>query len=295
MRLLVSGSREEIYGSLAERLRGASVSWDGGRPPEEPFAEAFDAVAFVWPDRNTAAGLALGVRGGKDLLLIDPWRVKAVAVSWMFAMARAAGVRFVVANPERYRPSRRLIHQELAAGKLGRPGLVRIHRWWELRGDDPIRDDGLPQTLLGELDVAIWLMKSRPQTVYACGDVAKLGAYLQVHLGFEGGGMALIDYCSRLPEGSVGYESLCVIGSSGAAYADDREQVQLVFRGGSPQAQATIERSHLLAPIVQEFIDGAPAESGLAMSHTQWQHVRAAADAVRQSLVTKRAVRVEAV
>jgi len=285
-RLLVSTSNASTYARIASRLRGAEVAWDEGRPPTEPFAEGFDAVAFPHPNGDTPAGLALAHRAGKHMLLFDPWGVQEQAVTRMFAMARAAGLRFVVANYERYLPSRRLIHQELAAGKCGRAGLVRIHCWWEL---------GMPFRLHHELDVAIWLMGARPDVVYACGGDAGIAAYQQVHLGFAGGGMALIDYCTHLPNGSLWHRSLHVIGSAGAAYADDHDQAQLVFGGGVPRAPRRHEGLDFRGPsIVQDFVDGAPAEAGLAMSHTQWHYVRATAAAVQESLATRQAVRVEA-
>jgi len=293
-RLLISTRAESECHEIARRLRGASAVWNGGRPPREPFAEGFDAVAFPSPNADTPAELALGVRAGKHLLLVDPWQVPEQAVTWMFTQARAAGVRFVVANYDRYWPSRRLIHQELVAGKLGRPGLVRIHRWWQLALDDSSLGQRLPPGLSRDLDLAIWLAGARPDVAYACGDIANVGAYLQVHLGFDGGGMALIDYCTRLPEDSRGYQSLHVIGSSGAAYCDEQQQVQLSFGGGLPRA--VIGRDSYVVPsIVQDFVDDTPAEASLAMSYAQWQHVRAAAEAARQSLATRKAVRVEAV
>jgi predicted dehydrogenase len=294
LRLLVSTSAESSYTGIAERLRGASVDWDGGRHPLEPLADGFDAVAFLWPNPNMPTGLALGVRAKKDLLLINPWLIQEQAVTWMFAQARAAGVRFLVANYDRYWPRVRLIHQELASGKLGRPGLVRMHRWWQLDLDDTVPHYHLPPRLTHDLDVAIWLAAARPDVAYTCGDLAEVGAYLQVHLGFDGGAMALIDYCTRLPERSLSYGSLTVIGSAGAAYYDDREQIQLSFQGGLPQAVSGHD-SWVVPSIVQDFVDGAPAEEGLAMSHAQWQWVRATVAAVRQSLATRQAVRIEAV
>ena len=78
------------------------------------------------------------------------------------------------------------------------------------------------------LDLANWLFGTPPDRVYA--RAAEPG-YLQVHLGFSGGGMALIDVSDDLPPGD-GYRSVTVIGSDGAGYADDHRNRNLVFGGG---------------------------------------------------------------
>ena len=52
--------------------------------------------------------------------------------------------------------------------------------------------------------------------------------YVQIHLGFPGGGMAIIDYSTSLPQGP-GYYFLSMIGSKGAAYADDHNNVNLRY------------------------------------------------------------------
>ncbi|MCP4903899.1 MAG: hypothetical protein GY910_02880 [bacterium] len=47
--------------------------------------------------------------------------------------------------------------------------------------------------------------------------------------------MAVLDFSDRLPEGQ-GYDSLSMIGSSGAAYSDDHHNTHLLFAGGNPAA-----------------------------------------------------------
>ena len=59
--------------------------------------------------------------------------------------------------------------------------------------------------------------------------------YLQVHLGFSDGGMALISLAFTLPAGQS-YGTLSVIGTTGAAYADEQHQVQLKLAGTVPAA-----------------------------------------------------------
>ena len=86
--------------------------------------------------------------------------------------------------------------------------------------------------------------------------------------------MALVDHCDHLPAGD-GYHSLAVIGSAGAAYADDHQNMQLVFRGGHPQAIRTEEDDAAwLFLLLQEYVE--VLQGGRAdrfAGPLQWQNV----------------------
>jgi hypothetical protein len=112
---------------------------------------------------------------------------------------------------------------------------------------------------------------------------------VQVHLGFPGGGMALLDFDGRLPPGD-GYRSLSVIAFAGAAYADDHTNMQLVYRGGHPQAVRTEEHAGQLAELAQEFVDALRDGRNLT---TIWRDVFAVADAVSRSIASGQAVTLE--
>jgi predicted dehydrogenase len=203
--------------------------------------------------------------------------------------ARAAGVQFAVVNPDRYLPSRQLIRQQLG-NAIGEPGLIRLHHW--LPAGSAPDAAGLPDPLLRDLDVTLWLAGRRPEHVYAVERRVD-GRYVQVHLGFPGGAMALLDFTDRLPGGD-GYQSLSVIASSGAAYADDHQNVQLLYRGGHPQAVRTGEQAGQLAAIAREFVDALRAGRDLMTANAAtWKDVFTVADAVRQSLASGRAVALE--
>jgi len=155
-----------------------------------------------------------------------------------------------VANPDRFLPSRRLIREKLYAG-LGEPGLVRIHRW-SPRPVPPTRD----------VDMALWLMGRAPDVVHAVrGDGVS-----QIHLGFPGGGMALVSHAHGPALGE--YTSLSVIAADGAAHADDHVNHQLLFKAGVAHAVPTDEGDIAVASMIQGFIDGAPADD-----RTHWRSV----------------------
>lgn len=108
------------------------------------------------------------------------------------------------------------------------------------------------------------------------------------------GAMALLTYSSRLPAGD-GYQSLSVIGASGAAYADDHRDRQLVFLGGTPRAVWGGEGNHYV-PLIQAFIDRFPEPAGfqepagLVNGSLEWQRLIDLATAVQKSLASKQSV-----
>ena len=186
----------------------------------------------------------------------------------------------VAINPDRFLPSRQLIRQQLDAGKLGEIGLIRIHRWEAAVGKN---DGDVPAGLLRDLDLALWLVGKLPDAIHAVEQSNSSGRTIQVHLGFPGGAMALVDFSNQLPNGD-GYQSLSVIGSSGAAYADDHQNMQLVFRGGRVQAVRAEETGRRHSAAVQERIDSLQAGHDVATSVAEWQNVARVAESVRQAM-----------
>lgn len=200
------------------------------------------------------------------------------ALDRVLAAQRACGGSLAIVNLERFLPSRQAIKAQLDADKLGEVGLARIHRW-EPAG---VRER-LPWPL--DVDLALWLIGRRVEVVFATG-VAERG-YLQIHLGFEGGAMALVDYAPLLLPGD-GYASLSVVGSKGAAYADDQSNQQLLLAGGSARAILAGEGERHLDAAARAFESG---QIDAAASVADWREVLVFAAAVRQSLDTRQAVR----
>jgi predicted dehydrogenase len=279
IRLALSGASEALCRDVAPRLRGATLQPGITGEP--------DAVAFIDAACLDAGEIENLLNASHAVLLAAESCLLAPLLEGLSATAERAGVCFMVVNPDRFLPSRQLIRQQLEAGKLGDVGLVRMHRW------EPSTADRVPLSagpLVRDLDLAVWLVGKPVEIVYA----VEAGRFVQVHLGFGGGAMALIDYTDQLPAGD-GYTSLSVIGSAGAAYFDDHQNRQLLYSGGSPRAVLTGEGDGYLAGLLQEFIDalrgGAKPHASAGM--TTWRHVLAVADAVTQSLTSRQAVRPE--
>lgn len=104
--------------------------------------------------------------------------------------------------------------------------------------------------------------------------------------------MALIDYSSALPRGAD-YQSLSLIGSAGAAYADDHQNMQLLYQGDQPRAVRVDEEVRALVNLTQDFLDALKEGRDLAPTVTNWRNTLAIAVAVEQSLSTRQAVLME--
>ena len=226
----------------------------------------FEAVVIQadWAEHATLTVEA--ALGGKHVLVDSPLALTVESADTAIAACAAAGVRLMVGQSLRFAPAQQTLKERLSSGKLGTPGLLRIHRWeplasggWGPTGLDVLRE-GAPFLVraIPEIDLANWLFETRPTHVYAAGRTQSSGGleapdYFQIHLGFPEGGMALIDEARTLPRGDD-YFSLSVIGSMGAAYADDHHNMNLLYRGGAPAAlNANYGDLHVLSQL-EEFI-----------------------------------------
>jgi predicted dehydrogenase len=265
LRLAVVGGE---WGGLTRRLRGATLDADA-RP------EDCDAVIALEGEQAVERALA----AGKHVLLADESLLTAERLTAWSALVRPGGPQLAVLNRDLFLPSRQLIRQQIET-HLGRPGLVRVHRWAAFAS---------PAHLIRDLGVVVSFMGHGPDVV--CALAAKEGI-VQVHLGFPGGGMAFVDHATG-PAFGEGYSSLSVIASSGAAYADDHADRQLRFAGGNVHALRTDEDVLALAAMVQAFVDAVSAGADLSPDLTAWRRILNVRDAIASSLKTGRAVRLE--
>lgn len=274
IRLSIIAANHSLGHALAPRLRGASVSTEAGA--------TFDAVVFLDAPAESAASIEGLLRTGKHVLHAGALRLSEQELTSLRAVAQQAGAKFAVVNPDRYLPSQRLIRQQLDAGNLGAPGMIRLHRW------EPALRHDFPPSLQRDLDLILWYFGKMPNLIYA---TAQWG--LQLHLSFPDGGMALCDHMPCLPAGDE-YFSLTLIGSAGSAYSDDHDNLQLLYRGGAPQAIGAGEGIIRWATLVQAFIDSIATGRG-DLEDAAWTSVFRLGAAVEKSLRSNQAVAVERV
>ena len=206
----------------------------------------FDAAVV-----DSSADAARAIAAGKHVLVAAPVADSLADTESMLRAAEETGVFLAVAGLPVNVPANRVILDRLSTGKLGEPGLLRVHCW---SGGS---SRSLASKLYGHIDLALRIFGSSPAELYciARGDQS----YLQVHLGFAGGGMAVLDFSDRLPEGQ-GYDSFSLIGSSGAAYSDDHHNSHLLFAGGNPAALIDDCGDGLLDE-AQAFVDAIAGEA----------------------------------
>lgn len=289
IRLAVIGADKALCAALAARLRG--VTLDDAPLPQS--LEACQGVVFFDPPFDEVKRC---LQAGKPVLVVSASSLTRGTLQTLSevhlqaTILRRANVLLAIANADRYLPSRQLIRRQLHAdksgeivwreslhaGPLGAPGLIRIHRW---------ESNANEASLLRDLDLIAWYCRETPHLVYALAHACGT----QIHLGFPSGCMALIDQAS-MPADET-YYSLSVIGAHGAAYLDDHQNMQIVYRGGPPQAIRAEEGVGQWVSLMQEFVDDIAGKRRMELPH--WQFAFAIAEAVETSLKTRQAVPLE--
>lgn len=285
---VVANNDSSAASSTASAVGAKVIVEDFGVALDDHGAE-FDAVIF-------ATSLAIGdvatrdlaIRAAtaqKHLLLPAPVAASTVATRLIVDACDQAGAIFGVAETLRFAPDSQAIQSRVSRGDLGAPGLLRVHRW------RPVGAASIAESIFRDVDLANWLYATTPDSVYAVGRGGTDPSnpeYLQLHLGFGEGGMAILDFSATLPDGES-YDSWSLIGATGAAYADDHRNTHLLFNGGHPSALISRQgRGHLVAEY-QAFIDliVAPTSSQSTNSGMSVSECRAACsvvEAVQHSL-----------
>ena len=225
---------------------------------------AFDAVVVDSQGESRAQLARKAAGAGKHVLVETPLALSTAEADAVVGATMNSGVRLMTGNLARFAPAGATVREALDSGEIGEPGLLRIHRWEPLgTGSWPALNQeqccAAVRNLSADVDLAIWLFGGLPTEIYATGRRVSHGGidqpdYVQVHLGFEGGGMSVIDYSASLAQGP-GYHFLSMIGSKGAAYADDHHNVNLVYGDGGTRALDPGHGvGHILAQL-QEFVD----------------------------------------
>ena len=238
MRIGFQGSNQRAaqFAEMARRV--PAIEWVGSD------CDNVDAVVVATDVANRAEVCIEAAKAGKHVFVESPCSMSLETTQQVTDACRAASVVLVIGQEARYLPSIQSLQVGHDSGNLGTPGAIRIHRW---QCDTEL---DMHAETLQDIDLTVWLFGHQPTEVYAVGQPAR--GYLQVHLGFEDDGMALIDYSSRLPEGGD-YHSMTLIGSTGAAYVDDHHNMNLIYNGGDPAARATSLGSKHLASMLADF------------------------------------------
>ena len=288
IRLALVGFPDDIavWRDVAMRLRGGcfTVVVDSLEAALNERAAEFDAAVICTPLAQRQAAVQLAAEAQKHILLDSPVSESLQVAEATVDACNQAGVCFAVGRTLRFTPSNLMIRERLSNGSLGDPGLLRVHRW---RGMNDSAHPGLVERIFPDVDLAICLFGARPTDVYALGrggdGAAATRDYIQVHFGFPSGGMAIFDFSAALPTGQ-GYESLSLIGSTGAAYSDDHNNSHLLFRGGDPEALISDQGSGHFVLELQAFVDAVDKQQQPPVNGDEYLALHQVIDAVARSL-----------
>ena len=256
--------------------------------------DAFDAVLIDVPDTCHGPLVERSATAGKHVLVEMPLAHSTRSADAAIAACRSAGVCLMVGQAMRFMECHRAVKDGLTSRELGAPGALRIHDW-----EPSTSGIGQPAAhgVARDIDLACWLFGGLPTIVYATDlRSAETGpgrhSYVQIHLGYAAGGMALIDR-SAMPEGGSAYFSLTMVGSHGTAYVDDHHNMQLLL--GTEQPVALIAgqgRGHIRAQL-QEFADAIEEQRAPAITGEDGRMATMVAEAAAESTASGRAARLD--
>lgn len=198
--------------------------------------DSFDAAVVHSPLASRADTVCRLAKLGKHLLVDAPLATTSEELDRVFQACETANVRLLLRQPLRNSPAIQGLRAAVDTGSLGAPGLVRIHHWDSPAVDQrerPARSMQIWELCYRDVDLACWLFDSEPDSVFALSvneEAPNIEFGVQLHLGFAGGGMALIDCLRTSRSGGDPYFMLTLIGSTGAAYIDDHRNTNLLIQ-----------------------------------------------------------------
>ncbi len=217
-------------------------------------AVVFDGLCIDFP--NFAIALA---SAGKQILVSDESFRSIADVEYLAEAFTKSEARLMVGHELRHRSDVKPVQEALTSGRIGKPGLLRIHHWKRSLPDGSMCL--VDRMLDKQLDLACWLFGHPPEIAFCRRQgraIDRRGAdrfdFVQIHLGFPDQGMALIDV-SHSEDIGANYSTLSLIGSTGAAYADDHHNTQLLIQADGCRGQTTEETHVPLQSQLQDFVD----------------------------------------
>ena len=87
----------------------------------------------------------------------------------------------------------------------------------------------------------------------------------------------MIDF-SNIPSEGEGYHSLSLIGSRGAAYADDHRDRNLIFTGGAANAELPGCKNAFIQPMLEDFLAALSTGASSEKAHNDYLAARQIVD-----------------
>ena len=256
------------------------------------YSDTFDAAIVRSHLSRRVSVACLVARAGKHVLVQSPMASSSEEATRLLNACNSAGVKLMVGCSWRFRPSIVAVKRALESGKLGRPIFLRIHAWMPqvVSTSTPF----LPE-LVELLDLSLWIYGELPNEIFGMAGPGydmpgKQTSDLHSHLAFPSEGMALVSLTHSLCSSS-GYNCLTLIGSSGAAYADDHNQSQLLYKGGQPAAIKTGEELQELIGLLREFTESIVQDRLSSLTSTEGKDALVLAEWVLKSATERHPIR----
>lgn len=187
-----------------------------------------DAAVVCTPNMTHAAIATRVAAAGKHLLIEKPLAITAREAAEVVHAYDRAGTTLMVAHTHRFYDYGRTVREQIAAGAVGRPRLVRLAilggwiwpdwRGWNL---DPARSGGHAlHNGVHLLDLVTWWIGQHPVSVYARGakqTSAELNIYdyLEMVVRYADGAIAVCEMSRGHRPASLAYRDALVQGTTG--------------------------------------------------------------------------------
>jgi predicted dehydrogenase len=295
---------------------------DAARRPEDVYGiETFDSLDdalnhrphAAWICNPTSQHLATALRcasAGCDLFLEKPVSDSGHGIDRLQSVVEAAGLVVGVSSQLRFHPALRRMKTAIGQGELGRPLVVRAEVGEYLPGFHPYEDyrtsyaarrsmgGGVVLTLIHDLDYLLWLFGA-PRRLFALGgklsslelDVEDVASILMECEGEHGGFPVHLqmDFIHRPPRRTC--HVLCDAGSLDLDLRANR--LQLTNAEGDVLEVVDVEpfeRNHLFLMQMSDFLDARQVRRSPAVTLEDGITAVQTADAVRESMTSKRIV-----
>lgn len=237
----------------------------------------FDAVDICLPTDLHRWAAELSAARGKHVFCEKPIALTADDAEAMIAACRKAGVVFTVGHVVRFFPEYRSAREQLLAGKLGKPGVVRSIRsgafpvWSDWFGDYARSGGPLIDLAIHDFDYLRWCFGPvRRVFSRTLGKPGEGKDHTLTVLRFESGVIGHVEASWAYPKGSPFQTSLEIAGNKGLALYDWEKSYSLVKYGGAKEQTSVPESPLAMSPYaleLQHFADcvrtgGTPLTSG---------------------------------
>jgi myo-inositol 2-dehydrogenase/D-chiro-inositol 1-dehydrogenase len=264
-------------GAVADRLGDGAVY----AAPEELLADpAVEAVVIASPTPTHAPLIRAAAAAGKHVFCEKPIAPDLAAIDAALEAVARVGVTLQVGFQRRFDRSFRKARELIAAGRIGRPRMVRVTSRDPRPAPIPyLRESGglFMDMTIHDFDMARFLIADEVEEVTATGAVLvdpAIGAEANdvdtavVTLRFAGGALGVIDNCRQA---AYGYDQRAeVLGSDGAVIVGNEEPDRTTLltadgaRSANPRPWFMERYADAYAAELQAFVDavrtGRPAE-----------------------------------